>query len=533
MDFPELIERLQRPGAFPHPADDLRVHRTHISVVLLAGEYAYKLKKPLDLGFLDFSTLEKRRRACEDEVRLNRRLAPDVYLGVVPVTAGPDGPRFGGDGELLEVAVRMRRLPPEATAASRLERDELRAEALVRIARRIARFHGEADSGPEISRFGRWDVVAGNARENFEQTAAHVGDVVAAPVHRRARRLTERSLHRLRPLIEARASRGVPRDTHGDLLLEHVYLFPDREPPGDVVIVDCIEFNDRFRYADPVADAAFPVMDLLVRGRRGLARRFADAYFEAAGDQEGRRLLDLYTSYRAAVRAKVKGIAARQADVPADERRTARRRARAHWLVALGTLAPPGRRPCLVLVGGLPGTGKSTLARGLAERAGFRVIASDRVRKTLAGLPVDADASAPFGEGLYDQSWHDRTYRACLEEADRALLRGERVLVDASFREDRRRRAFLRLARRRGVPVLWLLCRADPAEARRRLEERRGDASDAGPSIYREAARRWEEPGADVRRVLRDVRCEGGPEAAVDAALGHLREAGLAPPARA
>lgn len=528
MEFPELIEGLQRPGAFPHPAEDFRVHRTHISVVLLAGDYAYKLKKPVDLGFLDFSTREKRRSACEAEVRLNRRLAPEVYLGVVPVTVGPDGPRFGEEGEVLEVAVRMRRLPPEATASARLERGEIDAEALARVARRVARFHREAASGPEIARYGRWDVVAENARENFEQTAAHVGDVVTAPVHRRARRLTERSLRRLRPLVEDRARRGVPRDTHGDLLLEHVYLFPDREPPGDVVIVDCIEFNDRFRYADPVADAAFPVMDLLVRGRRGLARSFADAYFSAADDEEGRKLLDLYTSYRAAVRAKVKGIAARQEDVPEGERRTARRRARAHWLVALGTLADPGSRPCLVLIGGLPGTGKSTLARGLAGRAGFRVVASDRVRKALAGLPPEADASAPFGEGLYGEDWNDRTYRACLEEADRALLRGRRVLVDASFREDRRRRAFLRLARRRGVPCLWLLCRAEPDRVRRRLEDRRGDASDAGPSVYREAARRWEEPGPGVRRVLREVPCDRGPEAAVAAALAHLREADLA-----
>ena len=529
MDFTELVEGLQWPGAFPHPADDLRVHRTHISVVLLAGDFAYKLKKPLDLGFLDFSTLEKRREACEAEVRLNRRLAPEVYLGVVPVTPGPDGPRFGGEGEPLEYAVRMRRLPPEATAAARLERGELDAGPLGRVARRIARFHGEAESGPEIARYGRWEVVAGNARENFEQTAGHVGDVVTAAVHARTRELTERELARCRPAIRERADRGVPRDTHGDLLLEHVYLFPDREPPGDVVIVDCIEFNDRFRYADPVADAAFPVMDLVVRGRRELARRFADAYFEAADDRGGRDLLELYVAYRAAVRAKVKGIAARQEDAPPEERREARRRARAHWLAALGTLEAPERRPALVLVGGLPGTGKSTLARGLADRAGFRVISSDRTRKALAGLPPDADASAPFGRGLYDEGWDDRTYRACLEEADRTLLEGGRALVDASFREERRRRAFVRLARRRTVPVLWLVCRADPGEVRRRLAGRRDGASDAGPEIYEEAARRWEEAGDEVRRVTRPVRCDRGEAAAVEAALAHLREAGLAP----
>ena len=173
----------------------------------------------------------------------------------------------------------------------------------------------------------------------------------------------------------------MPRDTHGDLHLDHVYLFPDRAPPADLVIIDCIEFNERFRFADPVADMAFLVMDLAFHGRRDLARAFADAYFRASGDEEGRALLPFYTAYRAAVRGKVEGMELAEREVPEAERAAALVRARAHWLLALGELEEPGRRPCLVLVGGLPGTGKSTLARGLAEQAGFTVIRSDLVRR--------------------------------------------------------------------------------------------------------------------------------------------------------
>jgi aminoglycoside phosphotransferase family enzyme/predicted kinase len=519
MDLGRLIEELSRPAAYPGAAGPVEVRQTHISVVFLVGPHAYKVKKPVDFGFLDFRTLERRHHFCQEEVRLNRRLAPAVYHGVVPVTRGPDGLQVEGEGEAVEWAVKMVRLPEAATLREGLRRGEVGPERLEELARRLAAFHAAAEGGEHIASLGRFEVVAGNARENLEQSAA-VGVTVSAAVFERLRALTEEALARLRPLIESRAARGVPRDTHGDLRLSHAYLFPEKPPPDDLLIIDCIEFNERFRYADPVADVAFLYMDLVRVGRRDLAEALATAYFAAAGDGEGRALLPFYTAYRAAVRAKVEGLEAAEAEVPAEERAAAQAKARAHWLLALGELEAPGRRPELVLVGGLPGSGKSTLACGLAERARFEVIRSDVVRKELA--PAGAGR-----EDIYTPEWTERTYGECLRRAEGLLLEGKRVLVDATFREEARRAAFLEAATGLGVPGLLLVCRAAPEVVRERLAARRGDVSDADWRVYLELAAQWEAPWPLTRRALREIDTGGEREQALSRGLRALAEAGL------
>jgi uncharacterized protein len=526
MEIRPLIEQLRRPEAYPHPADDFRLHQTHISVVFLAGSFAYKVKKALDLGFLDFTTLELRLHFCREEVRLNRRLAPDIYLGVVPVTHGPEGLRFGGEGEAVEWAVKMRRLPPDATLLGDLQRGSLEKGILDGLARRLAGFHREADQGPEISRYGRYEVVAGNARENLSQAESQVGRTLSPEVYRRLNDALERSLSDLRPLVEARARRHVPRDTHGDLHLDHVYLFPEQPPPGDLVIIDCIEFNERFRHADPVSDMAFLAMDLIHHGRRDLEEAFSEAWFRASGDEEGRALLPFYRSYRAAVRGKVRGMVTGD-EVSDDERQAARIGSRSHWLLALSELESPDRRPGLVLVMGLPGTGKSTVARGVAREAGFRLLSSDRTRKSLAGLGEEARAGADFGEGIYTREWSDRTYDALLAKVEEGLFRGERVVVDATFREEARRERFLEVARSHAVRALAVECSAPPDVVRDRLTERTGGPSDADWKVYLEAAKRWDRPSAATRRTLVRVSTEGSPEAVVAGALECLRKAGL------
>ncbi|HEV3120939.1 MAG TPA: AAA family ATPase [Isosphaeraceae bacterium] len=525
MELEALIESLSKPEAYPHPLGEVEVRQTHISVVFLAGEFAYKVKKPLALGFLDYSTLEKRRHFCEQEVRLNRRLAGEVYLGVVPIARQEgDALRVEGEGEVLEWAVKMARLPEGATLRERLERGEVGIEFIEELARRVAAFHASAERGEHISSFGRFEVVAANARENFEQSAAQVGVSVSQSAFERLRELTEKTLVELNALIESRAAGEVPRDTHGDLRLDHVYLFPDRVPPAGIAIVDCIEFNERYRFADPVADMAFLFMDLALHGRRDLARAFAGAYFAASNDAEGRRLLPFYEAYRAVVRGKVEGIRATEAEVAEVDRETSLRTARACWLVALGALEEPGRRPCLALVGGLQGTGKSTLAKGLATKAGFVLIRSDVVRKELAGSQESGSAASAFGEGIYTSDWNRRTYAECLRRAESEWLEGRRVVVDATFRFDADRRLFLETASRCGVPALVFLCKPEPGIVRARLEQRRGDASDADWSIFERTAEQWEQPGAVTRAAAVDIDTSHNSDETLAQALRELRE---------
>jgi aminoglycoside phosphotransferase family enzyme len=384
MDLTQLTEFLSDPAAYSDPVAEVDVRHADIPAVFLAGHFVYKVKKPVELGFLDFSTMAKRRHYCEEEVRLNRRLAPEVYLGVVPLTRDARGVGAEGGGEVVEWAVKTRRLPDEAALQSRLPQGEVGVQVMEALARKIAAFHAQAEAGPRVAAFGRFEVAARNARESFLQSVAHVGTTVSNAVFARAQALTEEALAYHRALIESRAERGVPRDARGDLRLGHVYYFPDREPPGDLAIIDCIEFNERLHFADPVSDMAFLVMGLTSRAIRSWPERSRRRISWHRPTGKGRALVPFCTSYRAAVWGKVEGLKLARPEIAASDRAVVVTKARGSWLLALAEFEAPDQKPCLVLVGGLPGTDKFTLAQALAERAGSRVIRSDLVRKELA-----------------------------------------------------------------------------------------------------------------------------------------------------
>jgi aminoglycoside phosphotransferase family enzyme/predicted kinase len=519
IELSDLIAALSRPEAYPHPVGSIEVHQTHISVVFLAGPFAYKIKKPVELGFLDFSTLEKRKHYCEEEVRLNRRLAPHVYLGVVPITSSETQARVGGEGRIIEWAVQMKRLPAEATLEQHVLRGEVTEMQIRMLAQRIAAFHHQADSSPRISSFGRFHVVATNARENFTQAEALVGVTVSPIVFERTRDLTEAHLARHCDLIEARAAANMPRDAHGDLHLDHVYLFPNEAPPHDLVMIDCVEFNDRFRFADPIADMAFLAMDLKFHGRRDLARLFTDAYFQASGDGAGRSLLPYYSAYRAVIRAKVEGMELGEMEIDPAERCRAEERARAHWLLALGELEEPAQRPALLIVAGLPGSGKSTLAQALAREANVEVLRSDVLRKELT-------ASAR-SENTYTDDWTAKTYAELLRRTEGLFWQGKRVLIDANFRDDDLRRRFLDAGKRWCVPAVLIQCRANPAIIRQRLDARRGDVSDADWRVYQELQSAWQPLSGSVRQATMELDTSGQVANSLQTVRARLVEEGL------
>lgn len=519
MDPRELVEALGDEAAWPPGCVPVEVLQTHCSVVFLAGADVFKVKKPVNLGFLDYSTLARRKAACEAELRLNRRLAPDVYLGAVPVTRARGGLALGGRGEIVDWAVHMRRLPAEATFDARLAAGRLGEEELALLARRLALFHAGAERGPDVQRDASFDRFAAVVRGNLEQARACVGATLDAAVHARLVERTEAELERRRPLLEERHERGLPCDGHGDLRLEHVYLLDGAAGP-EVVLVDCIEFDDSFRRADPAGDVGFVAMDLEFAGRRSLADAFVRAYADAAADPRVAELVPLHVAYRHVVRGKVRGIEARETEVDAESRARAAARSRAHFLAALSRLERPDLRPALVLVSGLPGTGKSTLARALAARCGFERVSSDEMRKSLAGAPPEAR-----GLPLYSQDWTERTYAALLSRARAALLAGGRVLVDASFHRRARREAFRALAAELRLPFLVLWCRAPRDLALARLASRRGDASDADAGVHEAMSSSWEPFDDDEPHAALDAAC--GADAVTEQACAVLGRWGL------
>lgn len=496
-----LIEQLSQPEAYPHPAEDLQVHQTHISVVFLAGEYAYKLKKPIDLEFVDYSTFERRLHFCGREVELNERLAPDVYLDVAGIV-DDDGLRIDLDADphdeqVIECAVRMRRLDERDTLLARFERGAIPPGLFERLGRRLAQFHDDAEHGSHIDEYARFSVVEKNALDNFEQARNHVGQTVHPDVFDRLEQKIRQTLEQLQPLISQRADAGAARDTHGDLRLEHVYV-----TDGVLRIVDCIEFNEAFRYADPVSDIAFLAMDLGIRGWDDEADQLLDTYFHHCGDEQGRQLLDFYVSYRSCVRAKVHGFKAMEPEVPSEKRQLARQKARAHWLYALAAIEAPARGPRLWMLAGLPAAGKSTLGRRLIDQDRLDVILdSDVVRKQLAGLTPDESADADIGEGIYTPDFSEKTYTELARRAADHLQKGRRVGVAATFVSDRRRLQLLEVARRLGVPVRFVECKIPDDLARRRLEARTGDASDADIEVYEHLKDAWEPPSPPIARI--------------------------------
>jgi aminoglycoside phosphotransferase family enzyme/predicted kinase len=510
-----LLDDLRRPEAYPVPRPSTVVLvTTHISWVFLTDRDVWKLKRPVDYGFVDYTTVERRRRCCQDEVRLNRRLAPDVYLGVVPVRLGPAGHWFGPDGDVVDHAVHMRRLPDDRSMDALLRRGALTGEHLRRLATRLARFYTAADPMPEA---GAVEAIRGHVTENFVQVEPFVGRFVSRDGLDTVRDWQLGMLAREAARFEQRVAQRRVRDGHGDLRLEHVY-FEDGEP----IAIDCVEFNPRLRGGDAAGDVAFLAMELAARSRADLGERFLADFAGESDDHDLYGVVDFYAGYRAWVRGKVAALLAADPSTPpekaarkADEARSLFRLARTY------AEAPPGGGP-VIAVGGLIGSGKTTLAEGLGAAAGLPMISSDRVRKSLAG--VEPTERAP--ERAYSASFSKRTFDEVFRRAGVVLASGRGVIVDATFRGRVLRLRARDLARRHGRRFLFAEAVADDATLRQRLRARaRGPSvSDAGESLLDRFRAEFEPvTELDSREHVR-ASTTGPPEAAVRAVLAVLRD---------
>jgi uncharacterized protein len=464
-----LPRALLDPACYPHPAERVEMLETHISWVFLAGEYAYKVKKPVRLPFLDFGTLAARRHFCEEELRLNRRTAPSLYLGLAPIARGAHGLRVDAPGAPVEYSIRMRRFSQDALADGMARRGALGAAEVDALAAAIARFHAAIPAAPAGSAFGDLGMVTRPALANFDEIVASPGD---APRLEGLRRWTRREGDRLREIFSARKRDGFVRECHGDLHLGNI-VFVDGRP----LLFDGVEFSADLRWIDVMSEVAFLVMDLLEHGLDKAAWRLLNAYLESSGDYAGVRVLRYYLVYRAMVRAKV--IRMRELDG-----------AYLRYL-AIADLIAVSARPALVLMHGLAGSGKTTVAQALLERVGAIRVRSDVERKRLFGLEAAARTHAGLYRGIYALEATQKTYDRLRQVVRDGVGSGHTVIVDAASLRRADRADFRALAGELGAAFLIVSCRASPAELRRRIALREAamqDASEASIAVLERQA---------------------------------------------
>jgi uncharacterized protein len=457
-----------RPVAdWPRGEPWAQVTETHAAVVFLAGDRACKLKKPVNLGFLDFSTPEAREAACAREVELNREFAPDVYLGVAELR--------GPDGQVCDHLVVMRRMPAARRLSTLVRSCAPVAVPLRQVARILAARHAKAARGPQIDQQGSRDALHRRWADNIEQTRAiqtrlASGESLDPAMIDETERLALRFLAGRVPLFDARIRAGRIVDGHGDLLADDIFCLDDGPR-----ILDCLDFDDRLRWLDGLDDAAFLAMDLERLGAPALAGQFMAVYADYSGDPAPASLAHHYMAYRAFVRVKIARLRVAQGDPAAGfEARQLAEVTLRHLRAGAVTL---------VMVGGLPGAGKSALSGAVAGRLGFTVLNSDRIRKELAGLPAEASARAPYGSGIYTGQWTERTYAELLHRAAVLLAHGESVIADASFASARQRAAATVTAAGASADLVQLRCTVSPELAARRMSARTCAVSDADQMI--------------------------------------------------
>ncbi len=519
--LPPPVRAMIRPEFYPERPEWVKLIQTHISYVFLTDEYVYKVKKAVRFPFIDCATLERRRHLCHEEVRLNRRLAPTVYLGVLPILQTSAGFALGessdaGAQEVVEYAVHMRRMPQERMLDRMVERHEALPQDLRTIAQRIADFHHRA-AADKAWIYGSAAAVHRMVCGNLVEAAQFAGKIFDAADLDAIDEYNRGFIETHWELLNRRARSGRVREGHGDLRCEHICM--DTQP----IVFDCVEFSERLRYGDVVSDVAFLAMDLDRLAAPGLGHELTEAYAAASGDHELATLLPFYQCYRAVVRAKVDALKSLEREVPESDRVRARDSARDYLALARSYLARVG--PAMVVVFGLPGTGKSTLARALARRLGFDLISSDVIRKQLAGIPPTSRATAEYGGGIYRAGFTRRTYLTLLAEAEERLRKRRGVILDATFRHADERRLAVEAAARAGIRALFVECRVPTEVALARIGERESRAdevSDATAEIYARQLQDFETPHEIPEESRLAVDTSADPDAAIAAVMRAL-----------
>jgi len=470
-----LVKSLQKPECYAHPVSHVTLVETHISWVFLTCQYVYKIKKPVLFSFVDFSTLEKRKWFCEEEVRLNRRLAPQLYLGVVSITGSPSDPRMDGEGSPFEYAVKMKQFPPDQEFHNLLEAGNLHESVVGQLAIDIGTFHGRIESAGDPFPYGEPDMVWRPIAECFEDIPLAALPVRIQFCMKDIKEWTNQEWKRLRPFLTERKSSGQIRECHGDLHLGNIALFD-----GRICVFDALEFEPRLRWIDVISEVAFLVMDLESKDRVDLAYWFLNCYLEVTGDYGGMSVFRLYEVYRALVRAKVAGLRLAQVEPGSAVREDILEEISRYVEFAHRLMMPSP--PMLMLMHGVSGTGKTTVSTEVVKALGAVRVRSDVERKRIHAEQRKIVLGQGISEGLYAPAMTRATYDRLWDLANTILRAGYPVVVDATFLDGAQRQSFIRLAHERHVSVVILDVWAPDEVLAERIASRtkqRTDASDA------------------------------------------------------
>ncbi|HBX57901.1 AAA family ATPase [Pseudomonas sp. UBA2684] len=511
-----LIAALQNPALYPHPVDGFQVIETHISWVLLTGPYAYKIKKPVDFGFLNFTELADREHFCKEELRLNQRLTQGLYLEVLPINGSLDAPQLAGAGPVIEYALKMRQFPQNQLLSDVQARGELSEAHIDALAAQIAHFHQNTPQVALDHPLCNATAIVAPLRQNFEQIRPMLTDKADLQQLDALEAWVETSLERLWPELEARAAQGFIRECHGDIHLGNAALLD-----GQAVLFDCIEFNEPFRLIDVALDAAFLAMDLEDRGLKCLSRRFISAWLEHSGDYAALKLLNLYKAHRALVRAKVSLFRLGQ-EQDSVQRAVILRQYRSYASLAESYSAIPSR--FLAITHGVSAVGKSHVAMRLVEALGAIRLRSDVERKRLFGAQQTGDHDQ-LSAGIYSQDASTATYQRLHQLADAALQAGFPVVIDATYLAHAQRQLAWQIAEETGVPFLILDCNAPDEVIASWLEQRQADGQDPSDATWaviqaQQAGR--EALNADER--LHSKRVDTHDSASLDSLIARIRQ---------
>ena len=481
-----LVQALQNPALYDHPVHQFQVIETHISQVLLTGEFAYKIKKPMDFGFLNFSTVPRRKHFCEEELRLNRRLAAPLYLQVIPVTGTPQNPVLGGSGEAFEYVLKMRQFRQDDLFDRQQERGELEPGRLAALAQQAAEFHDSLPPVDPASPLGAPDAVYAAMQENFDQIRPLLSDAGQRAQLDNLEIWTRTTFERHQPLIAERHQQGLVRECHGDLHLANITVYNDQ-----VTVFDCIEFNEPFRWIDVINDLAFLLMDLESRSENAKANLVLNTYLEYRDDFEALPLLPLYKAYRAIVRAKIALFTMGNPSLGDSEKEELMQRYNVYAQLAEDYSRIPNRY--FIATVGLSASGKTSVSAALAGELGLIRLRSDVERKRLHGLAPLDHSQSPAGGNLYSADANTKTYDRLAKLAGGLLAAGFPVIADTACLKEQERALFAAVAESQGVPFALIHCEA-PDELRKEwARKRKGDASEATEALL-EAQKDWFEP---------------------------------------